>query len=198
MGQEQILYKFSYFLQALEKVKNISTKICDDIPPCYSTDYAQLEMASNQYQDEFKGKFEVNIQFRETFVESINMQSSYDAQNLISEIGGIMGLFLGLSGLEFLLKIPKKGHHLATLAMWLCFVHWSVEGFFKYIQKPLSTEVSMRQADVLNEFPLLTLCPNYHSFDEYNGKQCWHQFFKENLNANNFSGFYDGLENALK
>ena len=170
--------------------------MCDDIPPCYATNYAQLEMASRRYYPQ--GEFKVYIQFRETFVETINMQSSYDVQNLISEIGGIMGLFLGLSGLNFLLKLPKKGHHLAILAMWLCFVHWSVEGFFKYIQKPLSTEVSMRQADVLNEFPLLTLCPNYRSFDEDNGKLCWYQFFKENLNANDFSGFYDGLENALK
>ena len=145
-----------------------------------------------------KGEFVVLIQFRETFVETINMQSSYDAQNLISEIGGILGLFLGLCGLDFLLKIPKKGHHMAILAMWLCFVHWSVGGVFKYIQKPLSTEVSMRQADVLNEFPLLTLCPSYKSFDEGHGKPCWHQFFEENLKANDFSGFYDGLENALK
>ena len=132
------------------------------------------------------------------------MQSSYNAQNLISEIGGIIGLFLGLCGLDFLLKIPKKGHHLAILAMWLCFVHWSVEGFFKYIQKPLSTEVSMRQADVLNEFPLVTLCPSHDSMlyakdhAKWHGKPCWNQFFEENLNANNFSGFYDGLENALK
>lgn len=145
-----------------------------------------------------KGEFVVLIQFRETFVETINMQSSYDAQNLISEIGGILGLFLGLCGLDFLLKIPKKGHHMAILAMWLCFVHWSVGGVFKYIQKPLSTEVSMRQADVLNEFPLVTLCPSYQSFDEGHGKPCWHQFFEENLKANDFSGFYDGLENALK
>ena len=126
------------------------------------------------------------------------MQSSYDAQNLISEIGGIMGLFLGLCGLDFLLKIPKKGHHLAILAMWLCFVHWSVEGFFKYIQKPLSTEVSMRQADVLNEFPLVTLCPNYERNFQDHGKSCWYQFFEENLNENDFNGFYDVLENALK
>ena len=145
-----------------------------------------------------QGEFVVWIQFRETFVETINMQSSYDAQNLISEIGGIMGLFLGLCGLDVLLKIPKKGYHLAILAMWLCFVHWSVEGFFKYIQKPLSTEVSMRQADVLNEFPLVTLCPSYERFNEGHGKPCWHQFFKENLNADDFSGFYDGLGNALK
>ena len=170
--------------------------MCDDIPPCYATNYAQLEMASQQIYSQ--GEYEVYIQFRETFVETINMQSSYDAQNLISEIGGIIGLFLGLCGLDFLLKIPKKGHHLAILAMWLCFVHWSVEGFFKYIQKPLSTEVSMRHADLLNEFPLVTLCPKYQYADEYLGKSCWYQFFEENLNANEFSGFYDGLENALK
>ena len=172
--------------------------MCDDIPPCYATNFAQLEMASGRRKDYSQGEFEVWIQFRETFVETINMQSSYDAQNLISEIGGIMGLFLGLCGLDFLLKIPKKGHHLAILAMWLCFVHWSVAGLFKYIQKPLSTEVSMRHADLLNEFPLVTLCPKYQYADEYLGKSCWYQFFEENLNANEFSGFYDGLENALK
>ena len=171
--------------------------MCVDIPPCYATNFAQLEMAS-QHKDNSQGEFEVWIQFRETFVETINMQSSYDAQNLISEIGGIMGLFLGLCGLDFLLKIPKKGHHLAILAMWLCFVHWSVAGLFKYIQKPLSTEVSMKKADVLNEFPLVTLCPSIAYNSEYHGKPCWNQFFEENLNASDFSGFYDGLETALK
>ena len=60
----------------MEKVRNISTKICDDIPPCYSTNYAQLEMATKKYADLFeKGEFDVSIQFRETFVETINMQS---------------------------------------------------------------------------------------------------------------------------
>ena len=60
----------------MEKVRNISTKICVDIPPCYSTSYAQLEMATKKYADLFeKGEFDVSIQFRETFVETINMQS---------------------------------------------------------------------------------------------------------------------------
>ena len=60
----------------MEKVRNVSTKICDDIPPCYSTNHAQLEMATKKYADLFdEGEFDVSIQFRETFVETINMQS---------------------------------------------------------------------------------------------------------------------------
>ena len=60
----------------MEKVRNVSTKICDDIPPCYSTNHAQLEMATKKHADLFdEGEFDVSIQFRETFVETINMQS---------------------------------------------------------------------------------------------------------------------------
>ena len=70
------VYEIPLFSKAMEKVRNISTKICDDIPPCYSTNYAQLEMATKKYADLFeKGEFDVSIQFRETFVETINMQS---------------------------------------------------------------------------------------------------------------------------
>ena len=94
----------------------------------------------------------MTVKYRETYVENINIDSGYNFQSLISEIGGIIGLFLGFCGLDLFSKCPRKGYYMAMLLLGICFIFWSVQGVQKYIQEPLSTEASTQQTDILVGF----------------------------------------------
>ena len=96
-----------------------------------------------------EGQFLVRVKYRETYVENINIDSGYNFQSLMSEIGGIIGLFLGFCGLDLFSKCPRKGYYMAVLLLGICFIFWSVQGVQKYIQEPLSTEASTRKTDIL-------------------------------------------------
>ena len=96
-----------------------------------------------------EGQFLVKVKYRETYVENINIDSGYNFQSLMSEIGGIIGLFLGFCGLDLFSKCPRKGYYMAMLLLGICFIFWSVQGVQKYIQEPLSTEASTRKTDIL-------------------------------------------------
>ena len=108
-------------------------------------------MATYPYNKEGfeEGQFLVRVKYRETYVENINIDSGYNFQSLMSEIGGIIGLFLGFCGLDLFSKCPRKGYYMAMLLLGICFIFWSVQGVQKYIQEPLSTEASTRKTDIL-------------------------------------------------
>ena len=52
----------------------------------------------------------LSVAFTNPIIENIKTEASYDFQSLIGEIGGTLGLFLGLSGLGILqmLNLTKK------------------------------------------------------------------------------------------
>ena len=108
-------------------------------------------MATYPYNKESveEGQSLVRVKYRETYVENINIDSGYNFQSLMSEIGGIIGLFLGFCGLDLFSKCPRKGYYMAMLLLGICFIFWSVQGVQKYIQEPLSTEASTRKTDIL-------------------------------------------------
>ena len=54
----------------------------------------------------------LSLTYRSSIVETIQSVTSYDVQNLIGDIGGALGLFLGFCGISFLAgeMSPGKDH----------------------------------------------------------------------------------------
>ena len=57
------------------------------------------DVTMNAYCNNFDSTACISVSFTNPIAENIITESSYDVQSLIGEIGGTLGLFLGLSGL---------------------------------------------------------------------------------------------------
>ena len=91
---------------------------------------------------------------------------------MIAEVGGNASLFLGICGLEILLKmtniitkiqfISKRTYHsFATEVMWLAFIFWSTQALLHFRDEPVSMKQIQETSSGLNDFPLLTFCPQF-------------------------------------
>ena len=113
-----------------------------------------------------------HVTFETVFVEKITTEPSYGIQNLIAEVGGNASLFLGICGLEILLKmtkiiakiqfISKRTYHVfATEVMWVAFIFWSTQALLHFRDEPVSMKQIQETSSGLNDFPLLTFCPQF-------------------------------------
>ena len=108
------------------------------------------------------------LSFTNSIVEKIQVEASYDITSLIGEVGGTIGLTLGLcflSILEMLLFhfVQKWKNMSLRITMFLLLIplaHYVVASCFKYMNEPISTVVSFTKGNAIEEFPYLTFCPS--------------------------------------
>ena len=108
----------------------------------------------------------ISVAFTNPIIENIKTEASYDFQSLIGEIGGTLGLFLGLSGLGILqmLKLTKKwmviSMKIFTLMLLIAFIVYASQSLIKYVNESLATTVKFVRGNMTEEFPFLTFCPD--------------------------------------
>ena len=87
-----------------------NVKDCPAIPSCNRTIY-KVEIQKDQDSNWAENKAYLKIQLESPNVQKIVDTYSYDLQSLIGEVGGTLGLFLGLSTysfVEFIEYLIKK------------------------------------------------------------------------------------------
>ena len=163
----------------MEMMKNMTKEMCTETPKCNYQDY-QIKVVGKPYGTTSgifitvlgENSHEFNVAFETVFVEKIATEPSYGIQNLIAEVGGNASLFLGICGLEILLKltkmiakirfISKRTYHIfANEGMWLAFIFWSTQALLHFRDEPLSMNQIQETSSGLNNFPLLTFCPQF-------------------------------------
>ena len=85
---------------------------------------------------------------------------------MIGEIGGIISLFLGWDMLGLVTMLLLKLHwpklrRLFVFALWLCFVYLATQGFLKYLDQPIATDVSLQKLSSILDIPYITICSSY-------------------------------------
>jgi hypothetical protein len=102
------------------------------------------------------------------------VEASYDIQSLFGELGGTIGLTLGLCFLSileimlfhFVQKWKKISIRITTFLLLIPLAYYVVTSCFKYMNEPISTVVSFTKGNATKEFPYLTFCParsnNFH------------------------------------
>ena len=92
------------------------------------------------------------------------MEASYDIQSLFGELGGTIGLTLGLCFLSileimlfhFVQKWKKISIRITTFLLLIPLAYYVVTSCFKYMNEPISTVVSFTKGNATKEFPYLT------------------------------------------
>ena len=115
----------------------------------------------------------ISVSFTNPIAENIITESSYDFQSLIGEIGGTLGLFLGLSGLGLMeiLKPTKKWMiilmKIITLLLLIAFAVYATQSIIKYFTESLATTVNFVRGNMTEEFPFLTFCPDKNGSESF-------------------------------
>ena len=129
----------------------------------------------------------ISVSFTNPIAENIITESSYDVQSLIGEIGGTLGLFLGLSGLGLMeMMNPTKKWMIIlmktiTLMLLIAFAIYATQSFIKYFNESLATTVNFVRSNMTEEFPFLTFCPEIYYF---HGSESFHAKIKEEITLN--------------
>ena len=155
----------------------MTKEMCTKTPQCDYQEYQRKVAGKMGAGGLFLGVIGANshlfhVTFENIFVEKITTKPSYGIQNLIAEVGGNASLFLGICGLEILLKmtniitkiqfISKRTYHsFATEVMWLAFIFWSTQALLHFRDEPVSMKQIQETSSGLNDFPLLTFCPQF-------------------------------------
>ena len=126
----------------------------------------------------------LSVAFTNPIIENIKTEASYDFQSLIGEIGGTLGLFLGLSGLGILqmLKLTKKWMvilmKIITLMLLIAFIVYASQSLIKYVNESLATTVKFVRGNMTEEFPFLTFCPDLIAQE---ASESFHDLIKEEM-----------------
>ena len=124
----------------------------------------------------------LSVSFTNPIIETIKTESTYDFQSLIGEIGGTLGLFLGLSGLGLMemLNPTKKWMiilmKIITLMLLIAFAVYATQSIIKYFTESLATTVNFVRGNMTEEFPFLTFCP------DVDGSESFHDLIKAGIN----------------
>ena len=97
VGNETTYETLSLKVDVWEDMKNaaILNEICPSGTKCTRPIYnTKMEIKNNPM---YSSKAEVKIQLENPSVQNIKDSYAYDSQSLIGEVGGTLGLFLGLS-----------------------------------------------------------------------------------------------------
>ena len=134
------------------------------------------DVTMNTYCNNFDSDACTSVSFANPIAENILTESSYDVQSLIGEIGGTLGLFLGLSGLGLMeiLNPTKKWMvilmKIITLFLLIAFVVYATQSIIKYFTESLATTVNFVRGNMTEEFPFLTFCPEEYGSESFNDK----------------------------
>ena len=144
------------------------------------------DVTMNTYCYDYDNDACTSVSFANPIAENILTESSYDVQSLIGEIGGTLGLFLGLSGLGLMemLNPTKKWMvilmKIITILLLIAFAVYATQSMIKYFTESLATTVNFVRGNMTEEFPFLTFCP-----DEY-GSGSFHDKIKAAITLNPF------------
>ena len=177
----------------IDIVHNIAITNCTKNTPCVKKEYLlEIGSASDNLQKCFvNGNSNLDtcliLSFGHKIVESIITTASYDAQSLIGEVGGTLGLFLGLSGLsilEIMILISSNGlwkkysQRVLVFAFFVIFLYFGVVAFLKFWDQPKAMQVSIKKENLMKEFPYITFC------NEPDEELYFYQFIEEELRKN--------------
>ena len=144
------------------------------------------DVTMNTYCNNFDSDACISVSFTNPITENIITESSYDFQSLIGEIGGTLGLFLGLSGLGLMeiLNPTKKWMiilmKIITLLLFIAFAVYATQSIIKYFTESLATTVFFVRGNMTEEFPFLTFCPEKY------GSESFHDKIKAGITLNPF------------
>ena len=119
------------------------------------------------------------------------MEASYDIQSLFGELGGTIGLTLGLCFLgileimlfHFVQNWKQIGIRITTFLLLIPLAYYVVTSCFKYSYEPISTVVSFTKGNARKEFPYLTFCPA--SSNHFQGGSFHHDVERDFMLINN-------------
>ena len=182
---------------------NNAIENCSKNTPCVKTEYP-LEIGSasdNLHKCFLTGNSNLDtcliLSFGHKTVESIITTASYDAQSLIGEVGGTLGLFLGLSGLS-LVKVmilvssndtwKKYIQRALVVVFFIIFVYFGIVAFLKLWEQPKAMQITIRKENLKDEFPYITFCNEpdeglyFYQFiqEQLTKNTSWHQFNEDN------------------
>ena len=170
----------------MKMLRNASLIQCQKYPLCHSIEYSAND---GVVFDEGFNTQELVIQFEilDMNVETMKSFLNYDILSLIADIGGLMGLLIGYSGISNILtdiifvkilsKKNKAGAMILTFAFWLVGVYITTMSVHRYWHEDLATTISYVKCDPYVEFPRITFCP--YSF--HRKEQMYIQRIKKDL-----------------
>ena len=172
---------------------NNAIENCSKNTPCVKTEYPlEIGSASDNLHKCFHTENSnldtcLILSFGHKTVESIITTASYDAQSLIGEVGGTLGLFLGLSGLslvEIMILISSNGlwkkysQRGLVFTFFVIFLYFGIVAFLKFLEQPKAMQISIKKENLMDEFPYITFC------NEPNDGLYFYQFIEEQLTKN--------------
>ena len=182
----------------IKKLLELKTKSCNTNSLCHQTKYS-IEMDPSfprLYLEKYNNSFMPNsfaLSYSNHIVENINITPSYNFQSLIGEVGGTLGLFLGLSLLgilEYLPLKPKWKKFVIGFGIFISctgFIYWAVQSLIKFLDEPVSTQVRFSKGTLKSDFPLLAFCAKGQKDGDNN-------FFLDKLKTNLQNKSFDIVE----
>ena len=178
----------------IDIIQDLAIKNCSQHTPCVKTEYQLKKIASSSDIQKCSHTGNSNLDtclilsFGHNIVESIVTTASYDSQSLIGEVGGTLGLFLGLSGLsilEIMILISsndwwkKYSQRVLVVAFFIVFVYYGIVAFLKFWEEPKAMQISIKKENLKAEFPYITFC------NEPDEGLYYYQYIEEQLRKNN-------------
>ena len=152
----------------MKMLRNDSLIQCQKYPLCHSIEYSAIDAI---VLDEGFNTQELVIKFEilDMNVKTLKSFLNYDILSLIADIGGLMGLLIGYSGISNILtdiifvkilsKKNKAGAIMLTFSFWLVGVYITTMSVYEYWNEDLATTISYNKGDPYVEFPRITFCP---------------------------------------
>lgn len=144
------------------QLKEVARKKCIGSIPCKFTTY---QHHPNKVFESIYPELRITMS---SLFEQKDASVSYNFSSLLSEAGGIMGLFLGWSFLSMILYLisflPKQRfetllNEMLTIALIVGFFFWSKDLFQSYMNESESFEVQLERVGNELEPPFITVCP---------------------------------------
>ena len=184
----------------IDITNNIAIKNCTKNTPCVKKEYQLETVKAYDYTQKCLLTEYSNLDtclilsFGHKTVESIVTTASYDTQSLIGEVGGTLGLFLGLSGLsilEIMILVSSNGlwkkycQRVIVFSFLTIFVYWGIVAFLKFWEQPKAMQISIKKENLMKEFPAITFCI------EPDDGLYFYQFIEEQLRKNETWGHFN-------
>ena len=149
----------------MKMLRNDSLIQCQKYPLCHSIEYSAIDAI---VLDEGFNTQELVIQLEilDMNVKTLKSFLNYDILSLIADIGGLIGLLIGYSGISNILtdiifvkilsKKNKAGAIILTFSFWLVGVYFTTMSVYEYWNEDLATTISYNKGDPYVEFPRIT------------------------------------------
>ena len=145
----------------IDYMENGIIEQCSNYQQCLKTVYSAVPFSCAPFC------IDSGVYYKNTMVQTVKTEPSYDYVNLIAEIGGTISLFLGLHGLWFFeIILASRQNRLAkliimagTLVFFLVFLYYARISVSAYLDQPIFTQVKFeKEYNLKSEFPSITFC----------------------------------------